>query len=107
MTYCRVAHAHAVDADAGRRVHGGGRAQLGLDGGVQHGLLLLQVEHQAQLGQRQAGRPRQAEQRVVQVDGVAAQPPVMGGTCGRRASSLRVVPLIASLSSGAAPRPPS
>lgn len=69
-----------MDAYAGRRVHDGADPQLGLDGGVQDGFLLLQVEHEAQFGQGQAGGPSETEQRVVEVHGVAAQPPVVGGT---------------------------
>ena len=75
-----VAHADAMDADAGGGVHHhAAQPHLRLDGGVEHGLLLLEVQHQAQLGQGQAGGPGQPEQGVVQVDGVAAQAPVMGG----------------------------
>lgn len=43
-----------MDAYAGGRVHDGTDPQLGLDGGVQHSFLLLQVEHEAQLGQGEA-----------------------------------------------------
>lgn len=69
-----------MDAYAGWRVHDDADSELRLDGGVEDSLLLLQVEHQAQLRQRQAGRPGEAEQRVVEVDGIAAQPPVMSRT---------------------------
>lgn len=46
-------------------------------GRVQHGLLLLQVEHQPKLRQGQAGGPAEAEEREVQVHSTAAQPPVV------------------------------
>lgn len=66
-----------MDADAGGRLGEGARSHLGLDGGVEHSFLLLQVEDQTQFRQGQAGRPGQAEHHVVKVDGVAPQPPVM------------------------------
>lgn len=69
-----------MDAYAGRRVHDCADPQLRLDGGVQDSFLLLQVEHKAQFREGQARRPSQTEQRVVEVYGVTAQPPVMGGT---------------------------
>lgn len=69
----------AVAAELHGSRHPDGAPRLGLDGGVEHGFLLLEVQHQAQLGQRQAGRPAQAEERVVQVDRVAPQSPVVGG----------------------------
>lgn len=69
-----------MDAYTGGSVHDGAGSHVGLDGGVEDGLLLLQVEHQTQLRQRQARRPSQTEQRVVEIDGVAAQPPVVGRT---------------------------
>lgn len=69
-----------MDAYAGGRVHDGADPQLRLDGGVEDGFLLLQVEHEAQFWQGQAGRPGQAEQCVVEVHSVTAQPPIMGGT---------------------------
>lgn len=75
--YSYVAHAHAVDADAGRSIHDGTDAQLGFDGRVENGFFLLQVQHEAQLRQRQTGRPGQTEQRVVEVHRVAAETPVM------------------------------
>ena len=55
-----------------------------LDSGVEHGLLLLEVEYQAQLGQGQAGGTRQTKQSVVQIDRVTPQPPVMRRTWGNR-----------------------
>lgn len=69
-----------MDADTGRCVHDNVDSQLRLDGGVQDRLLLLQVEHQAQLRQRQAGRPGQTKQSVVEIHSIAAQPPVMRRT---------------------------
>lgn len=69
-----------MDADAGGGVHEGARCHLGLDGGIQHSFLLLQVEDQAQFRQGQTGRPGQAEHHVVEVHGVTPQPPVMGRT---------------------------
>lgn len=66
-----------MDPDAGGRLRQDAHAHLRLDGGVEHSFLLLQVEDQAQLRQGQAGRPGQAEHHVVEVHGVAAQPPVM------------------------------
>lgn len=69
-----------MDAYASWGVHDGANPQLGLDGGVQDCFLLLQVENEPQLGQGQAGRPSQTEQHVVEVNGIATQTPVMGGT---------------------------
>lgn len=66
-----------MHADAGGRLCEGARAQLGLDGGVEHSFLLLQVEDQTQFWEGQAGRPGQAEHHIVEVYGVAPQPPVM------------------------------
>lgn len=68
-----------MDAYAGGRVDNNADPQLGLDGGIQYGFLLLQVEYQAQLWQRKARWPSQPKQRVVEIDSIAAQPPVMGG----------------------------
>jgi len=68
-----------MDAYAGGRVHDRAAPQLGLHGGVQDSFLLLQVEHEAQLWQGEAGRPSQTKQGVVEVHGITAQPPVVGG----------------------------
>ena len=87
----RVAHADAMDADAGGGVHHhAAQPHLGLDGGVEHGLLLLEVQHQAQLGQGQAGGPGQPEQGVVQVDRIAAQAPVVGGAWAKEAGGTSI-----------------
>lgn len=69
-----------MDANTGRRVHDCADPQLRLDGGVQDGFLLLQVQHEAQFREGQARRPSQTEQCVVEVHSVTAKPPVMGGT---------------------------
>lgn len=82
-TYRCVAHADTMDTYTGRCVHNSADRQLRLDGWVEHSLLLLQVEHKAQLWQWQAGRSGQAKQCVVEVHSVAAQPPVMWGTWGK------------------------
>lgn len=83
-TYCCIAHAHTVDAYAGRRVHNSTDSQLRLDGGIKYCFLLLQVEYQAQFWQRKARGPSQTKQHVVEIDSIAAQPPVMGRTWERR-----------------------
>lgn len=66
-----------MDSDAGGRLRQRAHGHLGLDGGVEHSFLLLQVEDQTQFRQGQTGRPGQAEHHVVKVHGVAPQPPVM------------------------------
>lgn len=71
-TYGSVAHPDAVDPDAGSRVHHVAGAQLGLDGWVEDGLLFFQVQNEAELRQRKAGGPSQAEQGVVEVHSVTA-----------------------------------
>lgn len=50
------------------------------NGGIQDGLLLLQVEDEAEFWQRQTWGPGQTKQCVVQVHSITAQAPVMGGT---------------------------
>lgn len=71
-THGSEAHPDAVDPDAGGRVHHVAGSQLGLDGRVEDGFLFLQVQNEAQLRQREAGGPSQAEQGVVEVHSVTA-----------------------------------
>ncbi|TNN53655.1 hypothetical protein EYF80_036121 [Liparis tanakae] len=48
------------------------------------------VEHEAQLWQGEAGRPSQTKQGVVEVHGITAQPPVVGGFHAHRKEEKRL-----------------
>lgn len=56
------------------------RALVRFYGGVENRFLLLQVQHETQLRQRQTGGTGQPEQIVVEIHRITAQTPVMRGT---------------------------